>query len=309
MTRIKVIGAGGSGSNAISRMSSSKIRGVSLIALNTDLQDLKKTKADLKIQIGKEITKGLGAGMNSDIGRRSAEEQKEEIEKALKDTDMLFITGGFGGGTCTGATPVIADIARSLGILTIAVITTPFKFEGFPRMKIAKKGLDKIKDKVDTLVVIPNERILSLSDKDTTLLSAFWACDDILREAVETISDLVTVPGIINIDFADLKAILNSSGRAFFGQGRAKGEKRIEKAVKQAINSPLVGFLSHGAKGILFNISGGNDLSLSEINRAAEAITRNVAPNAKIIFGAVHGKNIKKGEVRVMVIATGFGKE
>jgi cell division protein FtsZ len=309
MTKIKVIGAGGSGSNAISRMSSCKIRGVELIAVNTDLQDLEKTKADLKIQIGKETTKGLGAGMNPELGKKSVEEQREEIKKAIQGTDMLFITGGFGGGTCTGAAPAIADIAKSLGILTIAVITTPFKFEGLPRMRIAKKGLQRIKDKVDTLIVIPNEKVLSLSGKDTTLLSAFWACDDILREAVETMSDLITVPGIINIDFADLKSILNNSGRAFFGQGKAKGEKRIEKAVSKAVNSPLVGFLSHGARGILFNISGGNDLSLAEINRAAQTITRNVKDDAKIIFGAVYGKNIKKGEVKVMVIATGFEKK
>jgi cell division protein FtsZ len=306
MTKIKVIGAGGSGSNAISRMSSCKLRGVDLIAVNTDLQDLKKTKADLRIQIGREATKGLGAGMDAELGKKSAEEQREEIKKALKGTDMLFITGGFGGGTCTGSAPVIADIAKSLNILTIAIITTPFKFEGLPRMRLAKKGLEKIKNKVDTLIVIPNEKILSLSDENTSLLSAFWACDDILREAVQTISDLITVPGIINVDFADLKSILNSSGRAFFGQGKAKGEKRIEKAVNKAINSPLVGFLSHGAKGILFNISGGSDLSLAEINRAARAITKNVRDDAKIIFGAVYGKNIKKGEVRVMVIATGF---
>lgn len=309
MTKIKVIGAGGSGSNAVSRMSSCRIRGVDLIAVNTDLQDLQKAKADLKIQIGKETTKGLGAGMNPEKGKKSAEEQREEIKKALKNTDMLFIAGGFGGGTCTGSAPVIADIAKSMGILTIAVITTPFKFEGSPRSRIAKKGLQKIKDKVDTLIVIPNEKILSLSEKDTSLLSAFWACDDILREAVETISDLITVPGIINVDFADLKSVLNNSGKAFFGQGRAKGEKRIEKAVSKAINSPLVGFLSHGAKGILFNVSGGNDLSLAEINRAAQTITKNVRDDAKIIFGAVYGKNIKKGEVRVMVIATGFEKD
>jgi len=306
MTKIKVIGVGGSGSNAVSRMSSYKIRGVDLVAVNTDLQDLGKTKADVKVQIGKELTKGLGTGMNPELGKKAAEEQREKLSKIIKGSDMIFITGGFGGGTCTGAAPVIAEIAKSQKILTIAIITRPFKFEGTPRMKIAKAGLENIKGKVDTLIVISNDRILSLTNKDASLLSAFWACDDVLREAVEAISDLILVPGIINIDFADLKAILKNSGQAFFGQGKARGEKRIEQAVDQAINSPLVGFLTQGAKGILFNVSGGEDLSLAEINQAAKIITRNVDPQAKIIFGAVYGKGLKKGEVKVMVIATGF---
>lgn len=306
MTKIKVIGIGGSGSNAISRMSSYKIRGVDLIAVNTDLQDLKKTKADLKIQIGRNLTKGLGTGMNPEIGRKAAEEQREDLSDVLRGSDMVFITGGFGGGTCTGAAPVIAEIARSLGILTVAIITKPFRFEGIPRMKIAKLGLERIKDKVDTLVVIPNDKILALVDMDATLLSAFWLCDDTLRQAVESISSLILVPGIINVDFADIKAILKDSGQAFFGQGKAKGKKKIEEAANQALNSPLVGFLAQGAKGVLFNVSGGDDLSLTEINQAAKIITKNVDPQAKIIFGAVYDRRLKKEEVKIMVIATGF---
>ncbi|PIR02411.1 MAG: cell division protein FtsZ [Candidatus Nealsonbacteria bacterium CG_4_10_14_0_8_um_filter_37_14] len=306
MTKIKVIGVGGSGSNTVSRMTSCKIQGVDLIAVNTDLQDLKKTKANLKIQIGKNLTKGLGAGMNPEIGKKAVEEQSKNIEEVLRGTDMVFITGGFGGGTCTGAAPVIAEIAKSLGVLTVAIVTKPFGFEGVPRMKIAKEGLENLKSKVDTLVVIPNDKLLSLVDENTTLLSAFWLADDVLRQAVQGISDLILVPGIINIDFADVKTILENSGRATFGYGKAKGSKRMAEAVNLAINSPLVDFSIRGAKGVLFNVYGGDDLSLTEIDEAAKIITKNIEPQAKVIFGAVKDSKLKKGEVKIMVIATGF---
>ena len=306
MTKIKVIGVGGSGSNAVSRMASHKIQGVELIAVNTDLQDLKKAKADLKIQIGKDITKGLGSGMNPEIGKKAAQEQKEELSEAIKGADMVFITCGLGGGTGSGAAPVISEIAKSLGILTIVLTTTPFSFEGAPRQKIAQKALEEIRSKVDTLVVIPNDKILSLADQNTTLLSAFWIADDILRQAVQGISDLILVPGIVNVDFADVKSIMADSGQALFGQGKGKGEKRIEQAVNQAINSPLASFSIQGAKGVLFNIFGGDDLTLAEIDQAAKIITKNIDPQAKVIFGAVKDKKLKKGEIRIMIVATGF---
>jgi len=306
MTKIKVIGVGGSGSNAVSRMMSCKIQGVDMVALNTDIQDLKKIKADFKLQIGKNLTEGLGSGMNPEIGRKAAEEQREEISEILKGTDMIFITCGLGGGTGTGAAPVVAEIAKSLKILTIAVVTKPFSFEGYPRMKIANAGAEILKTKVDTLVVIPNDKILNLIEQDTTLYSAFWMCDEILRQAVQGISGLIMVPGIINVDFADVKSIMHNAGQALLGRGYGKGAKRIEEAVSQAIKSPLVDFSIQGARGILFNVSGGDDLSLDEINEAAKIITKNADPQAKIIFGAVRNPKLKKGEVSVMVIATGF---
>ncbi len=306
MTKIKVIGVGGSGSNAVSRMALHKIQGVEFIAVNTDLQDLKKAKADIKIQIGKDITKGLGSGMNPEIGKKAAQEQREELLEVIKGADMVFITCGLGGGTGSGAAPVISEIAKSLGILTIVLTTTPFGFEGAPRQKIAQKALEEIRGKIDTLVVIPNDKILSLVEENTTLLSAFWIADDILRQAVQGISDLILVPGIVNVDFADVKSIMADSGQALFGQGKGRGEKRIEQAVSQAINSPLASFSIHGAKGVLFNIFGGDDLTLTEIDQAAKIITKNVDPQAKVIFGAVKDKKLKKGEVKIMIVATGF---
>jgi len=306
MAKIKVIGVGGSGSNAVSRMMSCKIKGVDLVALNTDIQDLKKIKADVKIQIGKNLTKGLGSGMNPEMGKMAAEEQKEEISGILKGTDMVFITCGLGGGTGTGAAPVVAEIAKSQKILTIAVVTKPFSFEGYPRMKIANAGAEILKTKVDTLVAISNDRILGLVDQNATLYSAFWLCDEILRQAVQGISDLIMVPGIINVDFADVKSIMRDSGQALLGRGYGRGEKRIEDAVNQAIKSPLADFSIQGAKGVLFNVPGGDDLSLDEINEAAGIITKNTDQQAKIIFGAVKDPKLKKGEVSVMVIATGF---
>ena len=304
--KIKVIGVGGSGSNAISRMMKCKIQGIDLIALNADAQDLKHTFAHQKIRIGKQITKGLGTGMNPEVGRKAAEENKEEIEKVLKGSDMVFITCGLGGGCGSGASSVVAEIAKKQGALTIAVVTKPFSFEGNQRQAIAEKALKNLREKVDTLLIIPNDKVLSLVDKETTLLSAFWACDEILREAVQGISDLIVFPGIINVDFADLKAIMKNSGPALFGIGYGKGENRIEEAVNRAINSPLLDFSIQGAKGLLFNVSGGGDISLEEINNIANIITKHTSPRAKVIFGVVQDKNLSKGEIKITVIATGF---
>jgi len=305
--KIKVIGVGGSGCNAVSRMVKCKIQGIDLIALNTDAQDLVKTQAHQKIRIGREATKGLGTGMNPEIGRKAAEENREEIEEILKGSDMIFITSGLGGGTGSGAGPVVAEIAKKQGALTIAVVTKPFSFEGNQRQGVAEKALKNLRDKVDTLLIIPNDKILSLIDKETTLLSAFWACDEVLREAVQGISDLIVFPGIINVDFADLKAIMKNSGPALFGIGYGKGENRIEEAVNRAINSPLLDFSIQGAKGLLFNVSGGKDISLEEVNDIANIITKNTSSRAKVIFGAVQDKSLAKGEIKITVIATGFG--
>ncbi|MGB2762629.1 MAG: cell division protein FtsZ [Minisyncoccales bacterium] len=304
--KIKVIGVGGSGSNAVSRMMKCKIQGIDLIALNADAQDLKHTFAHQKIHIGKETTKGLGTGMNPEVGRKAAEENRKEIEEVLKGLDMVFITCGLGGGCGSGASPVVAEIAKKQGALTIAVVTKPFSFEGNQRQTIAEKALKNLRDKVDTLLIIPNNKILSLIDKETTLISAFWACDEILREAVQGISDLIVFPGIINVDFADLKAIMKNSGPALFGIGYGKGENRIEEAVNRAINSPLLDFSVQGAKGLLFNVSGGKDISLEEVRHIANIITKNTSPRVKVIFGVVQDKNLAKGEIKITIIATGF---
>lgn len=305
-TTIKVIGVGGAGGNAIDRMVQCKIKGIDLIAINTDIQDLKKIRASQKIHIGQESTRGLGAGMNPDLGRRAAVESREEITEALKGADMIFITAGLGGGTGGGAIPVVAEIAKSQAALTIAVVTKPFTFEGSWRARLAERALQELKGKVDTLLVVPNDQVLKLADQDTSVISAFWKADEILRQAVQGISDLIVVPGIINVDFADLKSIMKNSGRAVFGMGKAKGDKRIENALEDALNSPLLDFSIKGAKGILFNIGGADDLSLSEVQEAAQKMQQDVAPQAKIIFGAVADKTLKAGEVRITVIATGF---
>ena len=304
-TKIKVIGVGGSGSNAVSRMKKCKIKGVELIVINTDIQDLRKTKADLKLRIGRKLTQGLGTGMNPEIGKRAALENRAEIQEILKDTDMVFIAGGMGGGTCTGAAPVVAQIAKDLGTLTIAIVTKPFSFEGSARMRIAERGIRNLKEKVDTLILISNDKLLSVLDPKVSLLNAFWICDDILRQAVKGISDLIMLPGIINVDFADVKSIMKNSGTALFGTGRARGDKRAEEAAISAINSPLLDISSRGAKGILFNVSGGKDISLSEIDEVARVICQEVNPEAKVIFGAVQDEKLKKGEIKVTVIATG----
>ncbi len=305
-TKIKVVGIGGSGCNAISRMKKCNINGVEMIVINTDIQDLKKANADLKLRIGQKLTQGLGTGMNPEIGRKAAEEQKTEISELLKGADMVFITGGEGGGTCTGAAPVVAEIAKQSGALTIAIVTKPFSFEGNLRQKTAEIGIKNLKRKVDSLVYIQNDKLLEALDSKTTVLNAFWICDDILRQAVQGLSDLIMLPGIINVDFADVKAIMENSGTALFGVGKAQGAQRAKEAALAAINSPLLDFSCRGAKGILFNISGGKDISLSEIDEAAKIICQEVNPEAKVIFGAVQSEILKKGEIKVSVIATGF---
>jgi len=305
-TKIKVVGVGGSGGNTVSRMKKCKIEDVELIAINADAQDLKKAKADLKIRIGKKLTRGLGTGMNPEIGKKAAEEQREEIREVLKGADMVFVTCGLGGGCGTGASPVVAELAKNLGALTVAVVTKPFSFEGQARSQVAQKGLETLKEKVDSLIAISNDKLLEVLAPDVTLLNAFWICDDILREAVKGISDLITLPGIVNVDFANVKTIMKNSGTALFGIGKAQGEKRAAEAALQAINSPLLDVNCRGAKGILFNVSGGRDVSLSEIDEVAKVICREVNPRAKIIFGAVLDEKLKKGEIKVTLIATGF---
>lgn len=306
MTKIKVVGVGGSGGNAISRMAKYKLKGVELIAINADLQDLKKSRAHLKIRIGKKLTQGLGTGMNPEIGRKAAEEQREEIKEVFKGSDMIFLTYGAGGGCGTGAGPIVAEIAKNLGALTVAIVTKPFSFEGASRRKIAESGIRKLKERVDTLITIQNDKLLEILDPKTTVTSAFWICDDILRQAVQGISDLILLPGIINVDFADIRVIMKDSGQALIGIGRARGEKRAEKAALSAINSPLLDISGRGAKGVLFNVSGGRDISLSEIEEIAKILTQEINPEAKVIFGAVQDENLKKGEIKVTVIATGF---
>lgn len=304
--KIKVVGIGGSGSNAISRMAKCKIKGVELIAINSDGQDLSKTRANFKIRIGKKITQGLGTGMNPEIGKKSALENRGEILEKLKDADMIFITCGMGGGTGTGASPVVAEIAKEVGALTLAVVTTPFSFEGETRKRIAEAGIRKLKEKVDTLISISNDKLLTTLNQSTPLVNAFWICDDTLRQAVQGISDLIILPGIINVDFADVKTIMRNAGSALFGVGRARGEGRATKAVMAAINYPLLELSMKGAQGVLFNVSGGKDISLSEIDEIAKVITQEINPDAKIIFGAVQDEKIKKGEIKVTLIATGF---
>ncbi len=305
-TKIKVIGVGGSGCNAVSRMMKCNIQGIDLIALNTDVQDLNHCLAHQKLRIGKQATKGLGAGMNPEIGKKAAQESAEEIKEMLKNSDMVFITCGLGGGTGSGASPVIAELAKKQGILTIGAVTKPFSFEGRQRKILADKALENLRENVDTLLIIPNDKILSFIDKDTTLISAFWLCDEVLREAVQGISDLIVLPGIINVDFADVKAIMKNSGPALFGTGKAKGEKRAEQAVNLALNSSLLDFSIKNGKGILFNLSSAQGISLNEINTIADIITKTADPKAKIIFGVVIDKSLKKGEIKITLIATGF---
>ena len=304
--RIKVVGVGGSGNNALSRMIEARIHGVEFIAINTDAQALHISNAPIKIHIGKSLTKGFGAGMNPEIGRQAAEDTKEEIMAALKGADMVFITCGLGGGTGSGAAPVVADIAKDVGSLTVAVVTRPFNFEGAQRSRIAEDAWHILRDKVDALISIPNDRLLSVIDRKTPLLQSFAIVDDVLRQGVQGISDLITVPGIINVDFADVKAIMANSGSALMGIGRASGEDRAIEAAKMAINSPLLEVSIDGAKGVLFNVSGGTDMAMAEINEAARIITEHIDPDAKVIFGAVIDDKIKKGEIKITVVATGF---
>lgn len=303
--KIKVIGIGGAGSNAVSRMAECHIAGVDLVVMNTDVQSLRSAKADLKLQIGKNVTGGLGTGMSVRLGKMAAQESKQEIEDILKNSDMVFITCGLGGGTGTGAAPLVAEIARKAGALTIGIVTEPFSFEAFQRKRIAQRGIKELEKKIDTLLIIPNDKLLKIKDKDITLLEAFWFCDEILREAVQGISDLITNPGIVNLDFADVKSIMHNSGPAVFGIGKASGPNRALTAALRAINSSLLNYSIKGAKNVLFNVSG-QDLTLFEVNTVAKIITQKLDSKAKIIFGATKDKNLKKGEIKVVVIATGF---
>jgi len=306
--KIKVVGVGGSGSNAVSRMMKNKIQGVDLIAINTDAQDLKKAQADFKLQIGKKITDGLGAGMNPRIGQLAAQESKNEIREILKDADLIFVTCGLGGGTGTGAAPVVAEISKNLGALTITVVTKPFSFEGIPRRNIAEKGLERLKDRTDSLIIISNDKLLQMVDDKTSVFSAFWLCDEILREGVQGISDLITIPGIVNIDFADLRTIMANSGSALLGIGKGRGEKKIEEAINSALFSPLLENTHwQGGKALLFNISG-HDLSLSEVNETANLITKHLSHRAKVIFGTVENKTLEKEEIKLLVFITGLRK-
>ncbi len=304
--RIRVVGVGGSGNNAVNHMANSKVQGVDFIAINTDAQDLHNSKAKKKIHIGKNLTRGLGTGMNPELGKRAAEETKEEIQEALKGSDMVFVTGGMGGGTGTGAAPVVAQISKESGALTIGVVTRPFSFEGMQRAKLAEQGISALKREVDAIIEIPNDKLMSLVSKDTTVQNAFAICDDILKEAVVGISELITTPGIINVDFADIKAVMESAGSALMGIGVAAGEGRAAKAAQEAINSPLLDIKIDGATGVLFAIAGGEDLGMLEVQEAANVITKSVDPNARIIFGTIRDDKLKKGSVKVTVIATGF---
>ena len=305
VARIKVIGVGGGGSNAVNRMIRANLQGVEFIAVNTDAQALYHSEAEIKINVGKATTRGLGAGSNPEVGRQSAEESSEEIKSALEGPDMIFITCGLGGGTGTGAAPVIAEIAKELGILTVGVVTKPFTFEGPRRKQQGEEGLENFKDKVDTLITIPNDRILSIIDKKTPITEAFTVVDDVLRQGVQGISDLITIHGMINVDFADVKTVMENAGSALMGIGYGSGENRASEAAKAAVASPLLEMDIEGAKGILFNITGGNDLSMFEVDEAARIITEAADPDATIIFGAVINENYT-GEIKITVVATGF---
>ena len=304
---IKVVGIGGGGNNAINRMIDAGLKGVEFIAVNTDAQALYLSKADKKIQIGEKLTKGLGAGANPEIGRKAAEESKDIMEEALQGADMIFITAGMGGGTGTVAAPVVAEISKSLGILTVGVVTKPFTFEGKKRQANAEMGINDIKNNVDTLITIPNDRLLSIAEKKTSMIDAFRMADDVLRQGVQGISDLIAVPGLINLDFADVRTIMLNTGLAHMGIGRGSGEGRAIEAAKQAISSPLLETSIEGAKGVLLNITGGANLGLLEINEAAELIASVADPEANIIFGAVIDEKLQD-EIIITVIATGFDK-
>jgi cell division protein FtsZ len=304
--RIKVIGIGGSGKNALNHMINSKVKGVEFIVMNTDTQDLHNSLAEKKVHLGKNLTKGLGAGMNPEVGKRAAEETKAEIQDVIKGADMVFIACGMGGGTGTGAAPIVAQAAKEQGILTVAVVTKPFSFEGNQRMKLAEMGLSELEKEVDAILVIPNDRLIVISGKDLGFRQAFAMCDEVLKQAVEGISELITTPGMINVDFADIKAVMSDAGSALMGVGIAAGEGRSEKAALAAINSPLLDLSISGAKGVLFAISGGDDLTIHEIQESAKVITESIDKDAKVIFGTIKDEKLKKGEMKVTVIATGF---
>ena len=303
--KIKVIGVGGSGGSAVNRMVAAKIRGVDFLAVNTDVQALHHSAAQTKIHIGKMATRGLGAGMDPDVGHKAAEESQSEIRDAIRGADMVFVTCGLGGGTGTGAAPIIANMAKEEGALTVAVVTKPFSFEGAQRRAIAERGFDELKEKVDAIVTIPNDRLLQIIDKKTSLLEAFKICDDVLKQGVQGVAELITIPGLINVDFADVRTIMRDTGSALMGIGTGSGENRAVDAAKSAIASPLLELSIDGARGILFSIVGGPTLGMHEVNEAAKIITQSADPNAKVIFGAVINEDMKD-EVKITVIATGF---
>ncbi|MFA7162979.1 MAG: cell division protein FtsZ [Eubacteriales bacterium] len=304
---IKVVGVGGGGNNAVNRMIEHGLKGVDFISVNTDKQALYVSQATQKIQIGEKLTKGLGAGANPEIGQKAAEESKDDIAQILKGADMVFITAGMGGGTGTGAAPIVAEIARELGILTVGVVTKPFIFEGKQRMINAERGISDLKSRVDTLVTIPNDRLLQVVEKRTSMLEAFKIADDVLRQGVQGISDLIAVPGLVNLDFADVRTIMKEKGLAHMGIGKGSGDNRATDAAKQAIQSPLLETTIEGAKGVLLNITGGANLGLFEVNEAAELVSQAADPDANIIFGAVIDEALED-EIRIIVIATGFEK-
>lgn len=305
---IRVVGVGGGGGNAVTRMmmNDARVRGVEFVAVNTDAQDLDYAAAHRKIYIGKALTRGLGAGMNPEVGKQAAEENRSEIGEMLDGTDVVFITAGMGGGTGTGAAPIIAEIAREKGILTVAIVTKPFSFEGSQRMTIAQEGISRLKDKVDAIVVIPNDRIFNLINKDTPVTKAFGYIDEVLRNGVQAIAELINVPGIINVDFADIKTIIKDAGVTLIGIGVSSGADRGTKAVTAALNSPLLETSVDGARGILFTIAGSRDLKMSEISDIAKMISGNLDANAKVIFGAYYDRRLKDKNIKVTVIATGF---
>lgn len=305
VAKIKVIGLGGGGSNAVNRMIEMGLQGVEFIAVNTDTQALMQCKAPIRLRIGERLTRGLGAGGNPEMGRKAAEESVDELREAVKNADMVFITAGMGGGTGTGASPVVARLAKEEGALTIAVVTKPFSFEGAKRRQVAEEGIRALAQEVDTLIVVPNDRLLQLVDKKVSMLEAFKLADDVLRQGIQGISELITVPGLINLDFADVRTIMSEGGAAHLAIGRASGENRAIEAAEQAIHSQLLDISIDGARGVLFNVTGGPDLSLHEVNQAAEIIQRAAHPEANIIFGAVIDESLKD-EIRITVIATGF---
>ncbi len=305
--KIKVIGIGGSGGAAISRMMDTGLKGVEFIAVNTDAQALHHSPSKLKVHIGKNTTRGLGAGMDPELGLKAAEENQDELQETLKGSDMVFITCGLGGGTGSGAAPFVAELAREAGALTVAIVTKPFEFEGVQRQQIADAALSDLSDKVDTIVTIPNDRLLQIIDKKTSLLEAFTVADEVLRQGVQGISDLIIVPGLINVDFADVKSVMSDAGSALMGIGKSAGENRAVDAAKQAIDSPLLELSIDGAQGILFTITGGSNMGMFEVNEAARIITESADPNARIIFGAVVDEALKD-EVQITVVATGFGE-
>ena len=305
LAQIKVIGVGGGGSNAVNRMIEMGVQGVEFIAVNTDAQALQLSRAEQKLKIGEKLTRGLGAGANPEVGRKAAEESREQIENALRGADLVFVTAGMGGGTGTGAAPAIADIARQMGALTVGVVTKPFSFEGRKRAQQAENGVKALKEKVDTLIVIPNDRLLEIVDKNTPMLEAFREADNVLRQGVQGISDLIAVPGLINLDFADVKTIMTERGSALMGIGVGSGENRASDAAKKAIMSPLLETSIDGARGVLLNITGGSNLSLYEVNEAADIVASASDQEVNMIFGAVINENLKD-DIIVTVIATGF---